>query len=578
MIPLPLMKLLGRREAPKMEFPKAAPPFPRQFVADLMQIEPLVDRFDSMKTFPVPKEIDARVARLGAFGTAVQHDITAAAHRAGELEVGGLAVDPDTDALPHDDRVPDRRPPPTHVFECDGSNRTIGAVEGVIEPIKEQLEAWRRDFEDLCLLVHNRLLDVPFLFDPEREALLIAQQEHSELEYLENRNLMPDHVRKQVLEREEREAHYRVLEARNKGLPPSRFTTGWYVVSLLAVGIMEWILNYFFLEHSFQAPYPAIAFVLLFGLVMATASHFGGRLLKQRSYYAEQPGEKADRRGELWLFYGMFVLMVIGILAVSYARYQYLTEYTGAPGTTGRGTDPTALPTGSGQGGVAAAVGAGAANAALGFAASFIQGLFRSLGSVLATVGFLAAANFFIFGLGVFFSFLHHDRVPGLAAADYLRRKAAAAVRREVRYDGDQVEQIRRRYRQMHEDLQAKTQYVDGALTRLRGMQRELRDFVRRYGIARQADRMAAEAIQRYREQLKAELEFRASTDRSTVIFRIDVADGAEPIALPSPSAPTTVAARPVPKRKIVSPDQYFRLPIRSAQIEFEHILTRPWR
>lgn len=566
------------------------PPPPRDYFTDLLQIEPLVNRFDALKTLERPKEIDPALARTTTFPAIVANDIIEAEYEAGERAASAPQTAAAGNAMP------------SHLFCCDERNRTHGAYIGVIEPLCEAIESWRNEMEDLARDVHARLHDIPAVFDREREERLLLRREQEEIDYLENRNRLPEHLHNRLIERDERDMHYKVLEIRNGGRPPSGFGTWPYVLCMVGVSAAEWMLNYIFMEHSFRAPWPAAAFVALFGITMAIASHLGGKLLKQHPYYFEFPKEKPERQTERLIFYFTVVLTALGIAAVSYARYQFLNENAGGPpGLASRGLDLGALPAASGLGGIASAVGAGAAVGALSFVHDVVQNLFRDLGSVLATVGFLAAANLFIFGIGVFCSYLHHDKVPGLQAAARVRNRTSGEVQRLTRYDQDEMEQTRRRYRQMREELLVRIEYVHQANRKLEMIKRELPDLARRYAIAKQADQLASSALQRYRDQLREELAVRSINQGTEFRFRILVrsirptpaadaapAEGNPPSPTGPDEAQTAPAASPAaapasPPPQVwewreVDDKTYFRQPIRSAIDEFNDIITRKWR
>lgn len=571
----------------------------RDFIADMMEIEPLVERFDALKTLVEPKDIDKRWARTGPFRDAVQRDVMEAMHEAGNRALQQSSA---STTQPTGKQY-------SHSFLCDQLNRTPVSVDAVYQPIREALKAWRDELQQLSHDIHVRILDMRAFFDSDREAQIINAREVEAFSYLEDRSFLPDYIRREIIDREEREMQYKLLEIRNGGHPPSNFSTGVYLFGLFIVGTLEWILNYFYMESTLSATWPAIAFVLLFGMIMTISSHLCGKIIKERPYYIEFPREKTNRKGEFVIFYFTIACMVIGIIAVSYARYQFFDEQLGVP-TLGRGVDASNVPSGAGLGGIAATAGAGMQGTNLGFFSTMLKDMFRGFGSIIASVGFLAAANLFIFCIGSFFSFLHHEKVPGLRNAARIREQASKAVRKLLGFDKDEVEQIRKRFQDMREDLMARTDFIDQSIAKLEAMRRELPDFHTRYGIAKQADRMASEAMQRYREQLRDQLQIMSVTPGTRVAFTVSIlqpaadppATDAQQAAAPQTDATPNSAVMPsgVPSggdsptepradsqdmdapqgrwvEKDVDPETYFRLPIRSALQEFKMILTQAW-
>ncbi|MFO1025681.1 MAG: hypothetical protein U1E70_10880 [Acetobacteraceae bacterium] len=142
----------------------------------------------------------------------------------------------------------------------------------------------------------------------------VRSQETSEVEAVERRLLIDTRYvakRQRYTDAKER---YDIIAKRHQNRPAMMWASDWrilYVLCLLAIGSVEWLINYDILYRFFQIPAWAAGVTIALGLAVALASHGLGVLIKQGAHRFHH--RHYGRRSSDW---GLLALSLVSILAV----------------------------------------------------------------------------------------------------------------------------------------------------------------------------------------------------------------------------------------------------------------------
>lgn len=151
----------------------------------------------------------------------------------------------------------------------------------------------------------------------------VRARESDEVQSVERRQLINTRylaIRQRYLDARER---YEIIAKRHQHRPVTMWASDWkafYVLALLAIGSVEWLINYDILYRFFQIPAWAAGVTIALGLAVALASHGLGVLIKQgpHRFHHRQYG----RRSSDWGLLALSTVSILAVLAVAAAsRY-----------------------------------------------------------------------------------------------------------------------------------------------------------------------------------------------------------------------------------------------------------------
>jgi len=177
--------------------------------------------------------------------------------------------------------------------------------------------------------------------DFEARVAKVRAQESSEVESVERRLLIDTRylaIRQRYLNAQER---YDVIAKRHQHRPAMMWVSDWrvlYVLCLLAVGSVEWLINYDILYRFFQIPAWAAGVTIALGLAVALASHGLGVLIKQGAHRFHH--RHYGRRTGDWGLLALSTVAILAVLAVGgatrYVVYMHDIADTCKPDVFGR--------------------------------------------------------------------------------------------------------------------------------------------------------------------------------------------------------------------------------------------------
>lgn len=204
----------------------------------------------------------------------------------------------------------------------------------------------------------------------------LEQRERSEIDAVWGRYSAIDRHRHLDEKRSAQRHRFEQLRQLNGGGYPLNLPTVLYIIPLLGLGVGEWYVNF----STFAAklvPAFAIAATLVVALVFASASHVHGAFIKQIAEIMHPSVEYRRVRDRKIMFVIMTIVFLLALGAIVWLRYMAISEQLGLSEVTG------------------SSVFGGAA-------ASKVWSL------LLPTV----VLNIAIWGVGTFYSWWFHERIP----------------------------------------------------------------------------------------------------------------------------------------------------------------------
>ncbi len=212
----------------------------------------------------------------------------------------------------------------TGVILTDKNYRTNRIREAAINGIKERLGRWAEFRNDILIKAgakkneaKNSEMDVKLKKLQEDREEQKSQARDKYMRRNDYADLKSDH--------ELTKHRYETMRAEMGGKPPVKSKIFIYLISILAIGFIEWFINY----STFNMKYPSgIAFgaTVLIALSIALASHFHGALLKQRVALFAKHRKKEDKRQIIIKQSFFSLLLIISLAIVTYNRYDLLME------------------------------------------------------------------------------------------------------------------------------------------------------------------------------------------------------------------------------------------------------------
>jgi len=175
----------------------------------------------------------------------------------------------------------------------------------------------------------------------EARVAAVQAREASEVEAVERRLGIDTRYlakRQRYVDTKER---FTVIANRHQNRPATMWARDWkvfYILGLLAVGSVEWLINYDILYRFFQIPAWAAGVTIALGLAVALASHGLGVLIKQGAHRFHQ--REYGRRAGDWGLLGMSTVAILAVLLVGaatrYVVYMHDIADTCKPDVFGR--------------------------------------------------------------------------------------------------------------------------------------------------------------------------------------------------------------------------------------------------
>ncbi|MBE1301823.1 MAG: hypothetical protein GJ680_18210 [Alteromonadaceae bacterium] len=221
----------------------------------------------------------------------------------------------------------------TNVINTDRDYRTIRISSAAMTSVTERMGRWVERRNDLIVKMQAKFgKNTASSADAKQQEILKDKEE--KLSQAREQYMHDTHYADMESAYNRSKDRFETMRDEHGGKPPVKRKTLLYGISIMAIGFIEWFINF----STFNAKYPeGIAFgaTILVALAIAFASHFHGALLKQRVALFAPSRTKTQKRQEL-LYQGFFTLLLILALAlVTYSRYDLLSETMLA--TTGGG-------------------------------------------------------------------------------------------------------------------------------------------------------------------------------------------------------------------------------------------------
>lgn len=266
-----------------------------------------------------------------------------------------------------------------------------------------------------------------------------------------------DELRKQE---NELQHQFNALRDKEGNRPPRILNWGLYLPVLLAVGVAELMLNFeTFNALNFFTPFIATAFAMVIGACLAFAAHLHGTLLKQLEYHIGVK-ERDSKRMAAWKMFGLgTTALTVVLVAVGYARAQYLSDYIQMQDVFSGGGDT--------------------------------NGFWVIAGSLLG--------NVIVWIIGVIFAYMMHDRNPDYPEkAVELRKASAERARLERRLE----EPLRREIERLEAEAADELEKLEASDQAQRGLE-SYRAASSLLGRFKAQDGRVLAALSAYRSELK---------------------------------------------------------------------------
>lgn len=258
-------------------------------------------------------------------------------------------------------------------------NESRNSMKLAIDFLKQRIQpADRRDSLFRQLQETERLLAADLA---ERQAAYPAEldrRERSEIDAVWSRYNEIDRHKNLAQKRDAQRQRFEQLRQLNGGGFPLNLSPVLYVVPLILLGVGEWYVNY----STFAAklvPAFAIAATLVVAAVFAATSHVHGAFIKQISELMNPSVEYHHVRDRKIIFAIMTIVLLLALGAIVWLRYIAIAEQLGLSEVTG-------------------------SNVFGGASASKVWSL------LLPTI----VLNIAIWGVGTFYSWWFHERIPEL--------------------------------------------------------------------------------------------------------------------------------------------------------------------
>jgi hypothetical protein len=245
---------------------------------------------------------------------------------------------------------------------------------------------------------------------------------------------------------------------------------------LLILGVGDCLVNYFVLITKFELVV-ALVITLLIAVVVAAASHVHGKYLKQRNLLFSLEIFESDRRDRRRRVFWMAFAFIIVLAFVFWARYSYFAAGASVDWSSDALFDPA---------------------------------------FVMSKVGPTLFLNILIWFVGVVWSFIAHEKVPGITEA-FKQWKEADAELDEMRSSlAGKKQEIERTY---ENELLAAANRLNECRTRLSGLKSVLGQLSSlAEGYASQVSASGNGILRQYASFLCAEL-MRLEKDASAIVF-----------------------------------------------------------
>jgi hypothetical protein len=347
----------------------------------------------------------------------------------------------------------------------DQNGLTPGMRHACVAPVSEALDTWRehKDAFETAIRPYRKELDA--LDDLESEIAALK----ADMADVQDRTMAQARADQRYADAEREltaaDQQYDKMYTDHGQRHAKAFPRAGYAAILVAIGAVEWLVNYDAFLANFGVPAMAAGFTIAVAMIVAAASHTHGEILKQRHHHFGDHVESHRKTTKLiWV-----ALMTFGLLAafgfVAWNRFTWGMDL------------------------LASAGGAGAGNL-----------LGESVGpqiNVQQKVAMSVIANVIVWLIGVAVAYWVHDADPEFTTA--LRRKRAAQKRFD-RLHKPWARRIKQTIAELDKKIAAKANTAVAQHERGRHL-RDMRDQIAAHDTALQADARAR--IARYLENYK---------------------------------------------------------------------------
>jgi hypothetical protein len=260
----------------------------------------------------------------------------------------------------------------------------------------------------------------------------LERRERSEIDAIWARYNEIDRNKNLTQKRSAQRHRFEQLRTLNGGSFPLNLSPVLYVVPLILLGVGEWYVNY----STFAAklvPAFAIAATLLVAAVFAATSHVHGAFIKQISELMNPSVEYHHVRDRKIIFSIMTIVMLLALGAIVWLRYIAIAEQLGLSEITG-------------------------SNVFGGASATKVWSL------LLPTV----VLNIAIWGVGTFYSWWFHERIPELRECYRQMLATERRIERSKRPSEREVKRISAAYDRERKNNEVVKREEDGLLDEVR--------------------------------------------------------------------------------------------------------------
>lgn len=206
------------------------------------------------------------------------------------------------------------------------SGMTNGMRAACVEPVLDMLGDFEKAVSDFENAIKPRLSEIEALDNLDREIADLERQSKETEERIEAKYRANAKYAQVAQEMEHTKALYEERYREHGQRKAKDFPLWAYIPILIAIGCVEWLVNYEAFLENFGAPAMAAGFTIIVALVVAAASHEHGTLLKQREHFF---GEAVEQKHRTWkLIWVGFV--TLGLLAafgfVGWNRYNWAVD------------------------------------------------------------------------------------------------------------------------------------------------------------------------------------------------------------------------------------------------------------
>jgi len=208
----------------------------------------------------------------------------------------------------------------------DKNDMTPGMRHTCFTALSRAMSGWPQVRDAFSTALQPHKAEIEAVSNLEKEIAELEEKARKAAEVVETKWLSNVRNAEILQEKTEADARYKEFYEAEGQRPAKNFPIWLYIIILVAIGAVEWLVNYEAFLANFGAPAMAAGFTIAVALAVAVASHEHGTVLKQREhFFGDDISDRKKVTKIVWL--GVVSFGLIGALTfVGWNRYSWAMD------------------------------------------------------------------------------------------------------------------------------------------------------------------------------------------------------------------------------------------------------------